>query len=148
MSVLGDVAFEAKSNVRTLLPHPPLHIVGVYESLLKIARAKGSGAGKQKQAVVVRVLSPHRPWFPATGDRTLSLKDDPRQNRGATYLKMDVQVQLEETADSSLTATRRAPSSLSCQAHFILAFQESSIRTSRHFNIIHISTTPFHRSIH
>ncbi|KAI0344656.1 ATP-dependent DNA ligase [Trametopsis cervina] len=52
----GDVAFEAKSNVRTLLPHPPLRVVGVHESLLAIARAKGSGAGKQKQAVVQRLL--------------------------------------------------------------------------------------------
>ena len=38
------------------MPHPPLTIVGVYESLLKIARAKGSGAGKQKQAVVEKLL--------------------------------------------------------------------------------------------
>ncbi|KAI0092934.1 hypothetical protein BDY19DRAFT_920969 [Irpex rosettiformis] len=52
----GDVAFEAKSNVRTLVPHPPLQIVGVYESLLKIARAKGPGAGKQKQAEVEKLL--------------------------------------------------------------------------------------------
>ncbi|KAI0699263.1 ATP-dependent DNA ligase [Cytidiella melzeri] len=52
----GDVAFEAKSNVRTLVPHPPLRVTGVYESLLKIARAKGSGAAKQKQAVVEKLL--------------------------------------------------------------------------------------------
>lgn len=52
----GDVAFEAKSNVRTLIPHPPLLIVGVYESLLKIARTKGQGATKQKQTIVERLL--------------------------------------------------------------------------------------------
>ncbi|KAH9935300.1 uncharacterized protein B0H18DRAFT_975196 [Fomitopsis serialis] len=52
----GDVAFEAKSNVRTLIPHPPLLVAGVYESLLKIARAKGQGAAKQKQSIVEKLL--------------------------------------------------------------------------------------------
>ncbi|KAI0358467.1 ATP-dependent DNA ligase [Trametes cingulata] len=52
----GDVAFEAKSNVRTLIPHPPLLITGVYAALMKIAGAKGSGAAKTKQAVVEKLL--------------------------------------------------------------------------------------------
>ncbi|KAG2146048.1 ATP-dependent DNA ligase [Suillus bovinus] len=52
----GDVAFEAKSNVRTLVPHPPLIIVAVYECLLKIANSKGQGAAKQKQAIVEKLL--------------------------------------------------------------------------------------------
>ncbi|KAG0706148.1 ATP-dependent DNA ligase [Suillus ampliporus] len=52
----GDVAFEAKSNVRTLVPHPPILIVTVYESLLKIANSKGQGAAKQKQAIVEKLL--------------------------------------------------------------------------------------------
>ncbi|KIJ67942.1 hypothetical protein HYDPIDRAFT_25397 [Hydnomerulius pinastri MD-312] len=52
----GDVAFEAKSNVRTLVPHPPLLIQTVYESLLKIAHTKGQGAAKQKQSIVERLL--------------------------------------------------------------------------------------------
>lgn len=56
VSVSGDVAHEAKSNVRTLVPHPPLRMVGVYESLLKIARAKGAGAAKQKQSIVEKLL--------------------------------------------------------------------------------------------
>jgi DNA ligase-1 len=52
----GDVAFEAKSNVRTLVPHPPLLIVSVYDSLLAIANSKGQGAAKQKQAIVEKLL--------------------------------------------------------------------------------------------
>ncbi|KAG1737677.1 ATP-dependent DNA ligase [Suillus lakei] len=52
----GDVAFEAKSNIRTLVPHPPLFIVAVYECLLKIANSKGQGAAKQKQAIVEKLL--------------------------------------------------------------------------------------------
>ncbi|KAG2345582.1 ATP-dependent DNA ligase [Suillus weaverae] len=52
----GDVAFEAKSNVRTLVPHPPLLIVAVHECLLKIANSKGQGAAKQKQAIVEKLL--------------------------------------------------------------------------------------------
>ena len=50
------MAFEAKSNVRTLFPHPPLLVNGVYQSLLKIAETKGSGAAKQKQGVVEKLL--------------------------------------------------------------------------------------------
>lgn len=52
----GDVAYEAKSNLRTLIPHSPLVIPAVYQSLLKIARCKGSGAAKQKQAIVEKLL--------------------------------------------------------------------------------------------
>ncbi|EKM54483.1 uncharacterized protein PHACADRAFT_162874 [Phanerochaete carnosa HHB-10118-sp] len=52
----GDVAFEAKSNVRTLVPHPSLLIVGVYDSLLKIAQSKGTGAAKAKQSIVQKLL--------------------------------------------------------------------------------------------
>ncbi|OJA13073.1 hypothetical protein AZE42_01894 [Rhizopogon vesiculosus] len=52
----GDVAFEAKSNVRTLIPHPPLPIAAVYDSLLNIANSKGQGAAKQKQAIVEKLL--------------------------------------------------------------------------------------------
>ena len=52
----GDVAFNAKSSVRTLIPHPPLTVQGVYGSLLKIANAKGQGAARQKQSIVERLL--------------------------------------------------------------------------------------------
>lgn len=52
----GDVAFEAKANVRTLFPHPPLSVAGVYQSLLKIATAKGEGSVKHKQAIVEKLL--------------------------------------------------------------------------------------------
>ncbi|PFH53792.1 hypothetical protein AMATHDRAFT_137085 [Amanita thiersii Skay4041] len=52
----GDVAFEAKSNLRTLMPHPPLLVRYVYENLLKIANCKGQGAAKQKEQVVEKLL--------------------------------------------------------------------------------------------
>ena len=52
----GDVAFAAKSNLRTLIPHPPLTIPYVYDSLLKIAACKGQGAAKEKQKIVERLL--------------------------------------------------------------------------------------------
>ncbi|EGO25388.1 hypothetical protein SERLADRAFT_348456 [Serpula lacrymans var. lacrymans S7.9] len=52
----GDVAFEAKSNLRTLVPHPPLCITAVYDSLIKIANVKGQGANKQKQTIVEKLL--------------------------------------------------------------------------------------------
>ena len=52
----GDVAFLAKCSVRTLIPHPPLSIQGVYNTLLKIANIKGKGAVTQKQAMVEKLL--------------------------------------------------------------------------------------------
>ncbi|KAG2015773.1 DNA ligase, variant 3 [Coprinopsis cinerea AmutBmut pab1-1] len=53
---VGDVAFAAKSKVRTLVPHAPLTVKGVYESLLKIARCKGQGAAQQKGKIVEQLL--------------------------------------------------------------------------------------------
>ena len=52
----GDVAFAAKSNLRTLVPHPPLTVPYVYDSLLKIAACKGQGANKEKQKIVEKLL--------------------------------------------------------------------------------------------
>ena len=52
----GDLAFQAKSNVRTLIPHPPLTIKQVYNSLLKIAACKGQGASKDKGKIVEKLL--------------------------------------------------------------------------------------------
>ncbi|EIW83139.1 DNA ligase [Coniophora puteana RWD-64-598 SS2] len=52
----GDVAFEAKSNVRTLVAHKPLLITGVYDSLLMIAHTKGEGATKRKQSIAEKLL--------------------------------------------------------------------------------------------
>ncbi|KAG6920279.1 hypothetical protein DXG01_005048 [Tephrocybe rancida] len=52
----GDVAFAAKSNLRTLLPHPPLHVDFVYASLLTIARSRGQGTAKEKEKIVQKLL--------------------------------------------------------------------------------------------
>ncbi|KAF5322738.1 hypothetical protein D9619_002019 [Psilocybe cf. subviscida] len=52
----GDVAFAAKSNIRTLIPHPSLTIPGVYDSLRKIAKCSGQGAAKEKQKIVEKLL--------------------------------------------------------------------------------------------
>jgi len=52
----GDVAFLAKCSVRTLIPHPPLSIQAVYNTLLNIAHIKGKGAVTQKQAMVEKLL--------------------------------------------------------------------------------------------
>ena len=52
----GDVAFAAKSNVRTLVAHSPLLIENVYQSMLRIAHIKGQGAARQKQSIVEQLL--------------------------------------------------------------------------------------------
>ena len=53
---VGDVAFAAKSNMRTLIPHAPLTVPYVYQSLLKIAQCRGQGAGKERQKIVEKLL--------------------------------------------------------------------------------------------
>ena len=53
---MGDVAFAAKSSVRTLLPTSPLSLSGVYANLLKICALKGSGVTASKSAIVTQML--------------------------------------------------------------------------------------------
>lgn len=52
----GDVAFAAKSSVRTLIPHAPLTTAGVYKTMLKIAGTQGQGSLKSKQKLVEKLL--------------------------------------------------------------------------------------------
>lgn len=52
----GDVAFAAKSSIRTLIPHAPLTTVNVYEIMLKIAHTQGQGSLKSKQRLVEKLL--------------------------------------------------------------------------------------------
>ncbi|KAG6900501.1 hypothetical protein C0993_009811 [Termitomyces sp. T159_Od127] len=70
----GDVAFTAKSNLRTLLPHPPLLVHHVYTSLLKIARCKGQGTAKEKEKIVEKLL------LAATGEEVRYLTRTLSQN--------------------------------------------------------------------
>lgn len=57
----GDVAFEAKKRQNITLRKPkPLTIKGVYESLHKIASAKGHGSQETKQRIVERLLQDAR----------------------------------------------------------------------------------------
>ena len=53
---LGDVAFEAKMAVRTLVKPTPLTVRGVYATLRSIARAKGQGSAETKRRLVERLL--------------------------------------------------------------------------------------------
>ncbi|KAL1841217.1 hypothetical protein VTJ49DRAFT_7285 [Mycothermus thermophilus] len=57
----GDVAFEAKKKASFTLRKPkPLSIKGVFESLVKIAKAQGPGSGDVKQRLVDRLLQDAR----------------------------------------------------------------------------------------
>lgn len=57
----GDVAFEAKKRQSLTLRKPkPLTIKGVYESLHKIAAAKGHGSQEAKQRIVERLVQDAR----------------------------------------------------------------------------------------
>ncbi|KAJ5648435.1 hypothetical protein N7490_004807 [Penicillium lividum] len=57
----GDVAFEAKKRQAFKLVKPkPLKIKGVYQSLLKIARSKGTGSQETKQRIVEKLLQDAR----------------------------------------------------------------------------------------
>lgn len=57
----GDVAFEAKKKQSFTLRKPkPLTIKGVFQSLVKIAKAQGQGSGDAKQRIVDRLLQDAR----------------------------------------------------------------------------------------
>ena len=57
----GDVAFEAKKRQSLTLRKPkPLTIKGVFDSLLKIANAKGQGSQEVKQRIVERLVQDAR----------------------------------------------------------------------------------------
>jgi DNA ligase-1 len=57
----GDVAFEAKKKQSFTLRKPkPLTIKGVFQSLIKIAKAQGPGSGDVKQRIVDRLLQDAR----------------------------------------------------------------------------------------
>jgi len=88
---VGDVAFEAKSNIRTLIPHPPLQIITVFDFLITISRAKGQGAARFKQGIVEKLL------VAARGEETRFL---------ARTLSMNLRVGAVRT--SILTALARA----------------------------------------
>ncbi|KAK9239954.1 hypothetical protein V1525DRAFT_396429 [Lipomyces kononenkoae] len=53
---IGDVAFEAKVSVRTLVEPPHLSIKGVYDTLVQIALAKGNKSQDLKQKLVEKLL--------------------------------------------------------------------------------------------
>lgn len=53
---IGDVAFEAKMSVRTLVAPTPLTVKGVFSTLHSIARAKGQGSAETKRRLVERLL--------------------------------------------------------------------------------------------
>ncbi|KAJ9352043.1 ATP-dependent DNA ligase I [Paecilomyces variotii] len=57
----GDVAFEAKKRQTFTLRKPkPLTIKGVYQSLVKIAKSKGTGSQETKQRIVEKLLQDTR----------------------------------------------------------------------------------------
>lgn len=57
----GDVAFEAKKKPSFTLRKPkPLSIKGVFQSLVKIAKAQGQGSGDAKQRIVDKLLQDSR----------------------------------------------------------------------------------------
>ena len=52
----GDIAFEAKSNLRTLVKPSPLLAGDVYQRLLGLTRVKGQQSGKVKGDIVRKLL--------------------------------------------------------------------------------------------
>lgn len=52
----GDVAYEAKSNLRTLVTPSPLLVYDVYKRLLSLSKIKGSQSGKIKGDVVRKLM--------------------------------------------------------------------------------------------
>ncbi|GAB00057.1 uncharacterized protein L969DRAFT_54793 [Mixia osmundae IAM 14324] len=53
---MGDVAFECKARIRTIVPTAPLTISGVYKSLVKLAGLRGPGMTQTKSDIVQKML--------------------------------------------------------------------------------------------
>ncbi|QRV86352.1 ATP-dependent DNA ligase [Ceratobasidium sp. AG-Ba] len=69
----GDVAYTAKSSLRTLRPVPPLLLPSVFSQLLKISALKGQASAKNKQGIVEKLLVAARGEEVRYLVRTLSL---------------------------------------------------------------------------
>ncbi|QRW00404.1 ATP-dependent DNA ligase [Ceratobasidium sp. AG-Ba] len=69
----GDVAYTAKSSLRTLRPVPPLLLPSVFSQLLKISALKGQASAKSKQGIVEKLLVAARGEEVRYLVRTLSL---------------------------------------------------------------------------
>lgn len=52
----GDVAFAARSSVRTLFPTPPLTVRSFYDALVKLSQLKGQGTVQVKADIVQKLL--------------------------------------------------------------------------------------------
>ena len=52
----GDVAYEAKSNLRTLVKPSPLLVGDVYSRMLGLSRIKGNQSGRLKGDVVRKLM--------------------------------------------------------------------------------------------
>ncbi|KAL5635505.1 hypothetical protein ACGC1H_004333 [Rhizoctonia solani] len=52
----GDVAFAAKSSIRTLRPAPPLQLASVHARLLTISSLKGEASAKNRQSIIEQLL--------------------------------------------------------------------------------------------
>jgi DNA ligase-1 len=52
----GDVAFEAKSNLRTLVTPSPLLVADVYQRLVGMSKVKGQQSGKVKGDTVRKLM--------------------------------------------------------------------------------------------
>ncbi|KAG6378153.1 ATP-dependent DNA ligase [Boletus reticuloceps] len=120
----GDVAFEAKSNVRTLVAHPPLLIEDVYQSMLKIAYIKGQGTARQKQSIVERLL------VAARGEETRFLVRTLSQNLRVGAVRTSILTALARALVLSPPPNPSIPipsdSSLHVTPHFVVSIQPSS----------------------
>lgn len=81
---IGDVAFVAKSNLRTLCPHPPLLVKDIYSSLLSVAHVQGQGAEKAKRSVLEKLL------LSATGEEVRYLARTLTQNLRVGALRASI----------------------------------------------------------
>jgi DNA ligase 1 len=79
---IGDVAFEAKMSVRTLMAPTPLTVKGVYSVLRNIAAATGKGSVDTKRRLVERLLVSARGEELRYIARTLVQHVNPHSNQG------------------------------------------------------------------
>lgn len=105
------------------MPHPPLLITGVYDTLLKIAHAKGQGATKQKQALVEKLL------VAAKGEETRFLVRTLSQNLRVGAVRTSILTALARAMEMTPPCTLSTNPDLQSSTGFISDEQNMSTDT-------------------
>ncbi|KAF8650388.1 hypothetical protein AX16_005196 [Volvariella volvacea WC 439] len=120
----GDVAFEAKSKMRTLVPHPPLLVPSLYNSMLAMAGMKGPGMMKDKQRVITKLLVSSR------GEETRYLVRTLSQNLRVGAVRTSILVALARAMVLTLFDSAETYNTYHISSHLLSTLRSSTCSKS------------------